>query len=173
MISMEFRAMYPYAPDFEKQLTSLRVKVLARYHDLFNNIKDEFLRALFIIRQKCPSPGTKRARDANLSKVNLLNGIIEWITPEDAFPTKSDFPVLYVKGESNEEQSSAALVWKENIIPLEPNMQHCFRILCESLLVFNTFCHPVNKQFFIFMCYALLGVGNLTTTGERLMQNIQ
>ena len=32
-----------------------------------------------IIRQKCPSRGAKRTRDADPAKDNILKGIIEWI----------------------------------------------------------------------------------------------
>ncbi|XP_058814437.1 uncharacterized protein LOC131678362 [Topomyia yanbarensis] len=173
MISMEFRAMYPNAPDFDERLSSLQSKILTRYHDLLGHIKNDFMRTLCIIRQKSPSRGAKRARDADPTKENALKGVIEWIKPEDPFLSKHDSPILYIKGNFLEVGSSAAIIWKQSTIMLNPDMEHCFRILCESFVVFNAVCQPTDKQFYTFVSYVLLGIGHLTTTGERLMQSIE
>lgn len=153
---------------------------------------------LIIIRQKSPSRGAKRTRDADPAKDNTLKGIVEWIKvcavvsvmatgkincymfllclwlqPEDPYPDTNEVPMLYVKGNFLESGSSAAVTWKRNNILMESDLKHCFRVLCESMVVFNSACHPTDKQFYTFISNVLLGIGQLTTTGERLMQSIE
>ncbi|XP_065082745.1 uncharacterized protein LOC135705098 [Ochlerotatus camptorhynchus] len=173
MISLEFHMMYPNAPDFQEKLEYLQPKLLSRYRDLFKHVKDDFIRMLIIIRQKSPIRGAKRTRDADPAKDNTVKGIVEWIKPEDPYPDTNEVPMLYVKGNFLESGSSAAVTWKRNNILMESDLKHCFRVLCESMVVFNSACHPTDKQFYTFISNVLLGIGQLTTTGERLMQSIE
>lgn len=92
--------MHPNAPDFDEKLAQFQQKLLSRYSDFFKHVKNgelhnhlvknyftdhldhlflDFIRMLMIIRQKCPSRGAKRTRDADPAKENILKGIVEWI----------------------------------------------------------------------------------------------
>ncbi|KXJ71670.1 hypothetical protein RP20_CCG019960 [Aedes albopictus] len=172
LISLEFRLMHPAAPDYDEKLAHFQPKLLLRYQELFKHVKNDFIRTLMIIRQKCPSRGAKRARDGDPAKENILKGIVEWINPEDQYPDSSDVPILYVKGDFLETGSSAAIIWRGNNVLLEPDLKDCFRILCESQVVFNAACTPTDKQCYVFVLNVFFGIGQLTTTGERLRQSI-
>nr|XP_029728107.1 uncharacterized protein LOC115266269 [Aedes albopictus] len=131
--------MHPNAPDFDEKLAQFQQKLLSRYSDFFKHVKNDFIRMLMIIRQKCPSRGAKRTRDADPAKENILKGIVEWINPEDPYPHR--------------EQTS--------------------KVLCESQVIFNAACAPTDKQFYVFVLNVFFGIGQLTTTGERLRQSIE
>nr|XP_029721951.1 uncharacterized protein LOC115263165 [Aedes albopictus] len=172
MISLDFRMMFPNAPNFREKFEGLQSKILTRYAELFKHVKNDFIRTLMIIRQKCPSRGAKRTRDADPAKDNILKGIIEWIKPEDPYPISNEVPILYVKGDFMENGASAAVAWKGSIILMEGDINHCFQVLCEALLVFNSACQPTDKQFYTFIWNVFCGVGLLTTTGERLLNSL-
>nr|XP_029708069.1 uncharacterized protein LOC115254596 [Aedes albopictus] len=128
---------------------------------------------LMIIRQKCPSRGAKRTRDADPAKENILKGIVEWINPEDPYPDSNEMSTLYVKGDFLEAGLSAAIIWKGNNVLLDSELKHCFRVLWESQVIFNAACAPTDKQFYVFVLNVFFGIGQLTTTGERLRQSIE
>lgn len=171
-ISMEYKHMFPYAANFQERFGELQDKILTRYHDLFQNNQNGFLRTLAIIRLKNPSRGAKRLRDSASARENPLQGVIEWTQNDFSTLPASEVPVLYLKGNIMENVAEGCVMWKDWSAIIKQDAMYCFRVLCECFAVFNTSCKAEDKQFFLFISATFRGVGNLTTTGEKFMRNL-
>ncbi|XP_058817158.1 uncharacterized protein LOC131680435 isoform X1 [Topomyia yanbarensis] len=79
LITLDFEALVHNTNNFMDQFEDLKPMVLARYHELYQNITDDTARVLAIIRKYNPSRGAKRAKDADPVKENALKDIIEWL----------------------------------------------------------------------------------------------
>ncbi|XP_058817210.1 uncharacterized protein LOC131680435 isoform X2 [Topomyia yanbarensis] len=168
LITLDFEALVHNTNNFMDQFEDLKPMVLARYHELYQNITDDTARVLAIIRKYNPSRGAKRAKDADPVKENALKDIIEWLQEEDPLPEMAtETPMLYFRVDCG------TIRWRDHLITVEGNLLHCFGLLCQCFVVFNCKCHPADKQFFLYIMTTLFGVGTVTTAGENFRRSNQ
>nr|XP_029715639.1 uncharacterized protein LOC109397381 isoform X1 [Aedes albopictus] len=151
LIMSDYEALHPKAPDFRAAWNELQEKILERYRDKYRFLKNDFIRALAIVREKNPTRGSKRPRERNeqdLRKNNPLHGIILWINADAPIP-EPDVPQIVIRGEEFVE-GNGSLVWKNVAIPLETDILSAFALLCATFTVFNVKCSPSDKLFYGF-----------------------
>ncbi|XP_062559100.1 uncharacterized protein LOC134223889 [Armigeres subalbatus] len=105
LINLEFNEMFPAVIANWGQWSALQEKVLNNFNDLHSTVNTKFIRTLLIIKDKNPSRGVKRVNKGSQKIANLLEGIIEWINPEDDVEQytlgyrSSTNPVLIIKAQ--------------------------------------------------------------------------
>ncbi|XP_062550519.1 uncharacterized protein LOC134215318 [Armigeres subalbatus] len=171
LIAQDYKILYPKATEFEEFWNAMQPKILNRYPDVYRFIKNDFLRALAIVRQKNPTRGTKRTReeqqDLHLRKMNPLHGIIQWINPDKSMPILT-IPQIIVVGEEFE-QGVCYVVWNNVIFETETNVVQAFTILCKLFAVGNVTCAPSDKLFYGFFSAACLRVEKMSTTANKFL----
>ncbi|XP_065077146.1 uncharacterized protein LOC135700554 [Ochlerotatus camptorhynchus] len=175
LIRIDFQKLKPTAKPFMENWNTVEPKVIMNNRELYMELKNDFVRALAIIRMKNPSRGSKRVRDEEASRKNPLRGIIQWINAQDDFPSHGDqkcVPILYARGTLLEESSDCAIVWGNIVFPLQLDIKSSFSVLLESFYVFNVSPAPCDKQFYLFMVGAVMGVGQLSTTGMKFLHAV-
>lgn len=154
----------------------------------------EFIRALAIIRAKCPSRGSKRNKNVDTNKRNPLSGVIEWINvrnnidlnlqtslkrfsilyfqSEDDFPTNVNSPVLICRGPFLEGTTDSAVCWGSTVINVPTGLQSAFKVLFCSFAVIGVEPPQQDKQFFAFVAGAVLGLPGMSTTCEKFLVSL-
>ncbi|XP_055548227.1 uncharacterized protein LOC129731889 [Wyeomyia smithii] len=77
LISLDLYQLYPSAMNFVEKWDQLEPKILLKYLEEFRDLKNDFLRALAIVRIKNPSRGSKKTKMLILEKtlsMESLNG---------------------------------------------------------------------------------------------------
>ncbi|XP_055522413.1 uncharacterized protein LOC129716602 [Wyeomyia smithii] len=100
LISEDYKLMKPGASAFVETWDSLQLRVLERQHEMFRYIKNNFIRAVAIIRVKNPTRGSKRLRDQNeedFLKTNPLHGVVQWIEDGQTLPVP-EIPQVIIVG---------------------------------------------------------------------------
>ncbi|XP_021703123.1 uncharacterized protein LOC110677020 [Aedes aegypti] len=90
LITNDFHKLKPSAKPFVETWTAMEGKIISNNREVYTELKNDFVRALSIIRLKNPSRGSKRVREENANRKNPLNGIVQWINAEDDFPSNRD-----------------------------------------------------------------------------------
>ncbi|XP_062535172.1 uncharacterized protein LOC134204360 [Armigeres subalbatus] len=175
LLKLDFLKLHPQARSLEEVFGDWSPRILAAYPETLQHIPNETVRALGIIRMQNPSRGKKRLRDDTSSSpsVNPLSGIVEWLNVDDPFPTAHhEHPVLYARGSFPENPTGGIISWRGITIDLQMPFLGLFETLCQAWAVFNVECRPSDKQFFVFLSAVLMGVGNITTTGEKFLRRL-
>lgn len=69
---------YTDCKEFDSTWDELEVKIVITYK-LFTHIKNNFVRALAILREKNPTKGRKNTKNMDARKANPLHGVIDWV----------------------------------------------------------------------------------------------
>ncbi|XP_062700808.1 uncharacterized protein LOC109408589 isoform X2 [Aedes albopictus] len=175
LISLDFNKIKPSSKSFLENWDTIERNVSSAYRELYKELKNDFVRTLAIIRLKNPSRGSKRVRDEEASRRNPLKGIVQWINADDDFPSHGDqnsTPILYARGTMFEDSTDCAIVWGNIVFPLLVNIKSGFSILMKSLYVFNVSGAACDKQFYLFIAGAVLGIEQLSTTGLKFLHSV-
>ncbi|XP_065075394.1 uncharacterized protein LOC135699115 [Ochlerotatus camptorhynchus] len=169
LIAYDYTTLRPNASDFNESWNDIQSKVLVRYSDTFRFIKNDFLRALAVVRQKNPTRGLKRSReqDPNLRKINPLHGIIQWINSDKSMPT-SAIPQIIVVGEEFE-VGECYVIWDNVVVGTGPDVLHAFVLLCKAFTVYRVACSPSDKLFFDFFYACCFKINQMSTTGNNFI----
>nr|XP_029732531.1 uncharacterized protein LOC109421601 [Aedes albopictus] len=172
LIKLEFLKIKPEAKPFKDHWDEIQDKILDHYTNMCVELKDKFIRALAIIRAKCPSRGSKRNKNVDTNKKNPLSGVIEWINSEDDFPTNVNSPVLICRGPFLEGTTDSAVCWGSTVINVPTGLQSAFKVLFCSFAVIGVEPPQQDKQFFAFVAGAVLGLPGMSTTCEKFLVSL-
>ncbi|XP_055526615.1 uncharacterized protein LOC129719171 [Wyeomyia smithii] len=170
LISEDYQLMKPGASAFVETWDSLQLRVLERHHEMFRYIKNNFIRAVAIIRVKNPTRGSKRLRDQNeedFLKTNPLHGVVQWIEDGQTMPVPEIPQVIIVGPEFHD--GDCSVVWKDIVIPTGADILTAFDILCKAFTVFNVKCAASDKLFYSFFAAACYKVEHLSTTAAKFI----
>ncbi|XP_062541854.1 uncharacterized protein LOC134209844 [Armigeres subalbatus] len=165
-ITLDFYKLKPSANPFLDSWNAMEKNIILKNSELYKELKNA------IIRLKNPSRGSKRVRDEEASRHNPLKGIVQWINAEDDYPSNDDqnsAPIMYVRGPMLESSDECAIVWGCIVFPLNLDFKSAFAILVQTFYVFNVTPTPCDKQFYLFITGAVMGVEKLSTTGCKFL----
>ncbi|XP_053686429.1 uncharacterized protein LOC128735971 [Sabethes cyaneus] len=170
LITLDFYHLYPHATKFDEKWGQLEPKILRTHPTLFKELKNDFLRALAIVRIKNPSRGSKNSIN-DTSRENPLYGMIEWKEITDEPSGQQSIPMIVIRGPFLCNSEECAIYWRGEPIIVE-NLKSGFETLIQLYTVFRIVPKPSDKHFFLFFSGAVLNIQQLSTTGTKFVQGL-
>lgn len=170
LIAEDFHLSYPDCKEFDSRWDELEIKVVTTYK-LFGHIKDKFIRALAVLREKNPTKGRKNTKNMDARKANPLHGIVDWVQSKDEIGD-CDVPQLFVVAAEFQE-GDCFLVWKDMVIELEGTTREGFVLLLKSFHTFGVKSLPSDSAFYSFFRSIIFDIERPTTTANKLFLQLK
>ncbi|XP_055550930.1 uncharacterized protein LOC129733254 isoform X2 [Wyeomyia smithii] len=136
LISMDFKYLQPSAKQFTDRWDDMEPKILRTHREVCKELRNDFVRALSIVRLKNPSRGSKMYRSNDTARKNPLYGIVEWVEISDEPSHEFDVPIIIARGIILPDTDDCTIHWRGISIPVG-DLKSAFEVLLQLTAVFK------------------------------------